>query len=426
MPIQNGLGDKNLVWRIVQDHVNKDLLFAATEFGVFVSFNGGGSWTELKAGIPTISFRDLAIQRRENDLVAASFGRGIYVLDDYSALRALTNKPPDVDAVLYEPRNAWWYMERSTMDFDDDRGSQGAQLYLAPNPDFGAVFTYYLKDEIEPLEKIRKGREKDVTGNIPFPGWEALADETREIDPFVYIEIKDESGALVNRVMADNKKGFNRVAWNLRVGGADALTTDGSATELNGVLCAPGMYTVTLNKYGKGSFTQIAGPVSVDVTPMLKGTLDGKPMDEVVAFWREYETLSRDVGAVTIRVSNERKKVDRLFNAAMKANVSNELLSEISQVRDELNDLDNALNGNPAKNQIGERNKPLLSERLFALSRGISTSTYGPTATHQQTMNIIKDELNTHQGSIDAIQVKVKNLGGQVLAAGGSWIEGID
>jgi photosystem II stability/assembly factor-like uncharacterized protein len=75
------------VWRIVQDHVNKDLMFLGTEFGVYFTVDGGASWTEMNGGIPTISFRDLAIQRRENDLVAASFGRSFYILDDYSALR---------------------------------------------------------------------------------------------------------------------------------------------------------------------------------------------------------------------------------------------------------------------------------------------------------------------------------------------------
>ena len=85
--ITNGLTDKNLVWRIVQDHVKKELMFLGTEFGLYFTTDGGNDWTELNGGIPTISFRDLAIQKRENDLVAASFGRGFYVLDDYTALR---------------------------------------------------------------------------------------------------------------------------------------------------------------------------------------------------------------------------------------------------------------------------------------------------------------------------------------------------
>jgi hypothetical protein len=190
--IENGLGDKNLVWRIVQDHVDKDLLFLGTEFGIYFTVDGGGSWTEMNGGIPTISFRDLAIQRRENDLVAASFGRGFYILDDYSALRQVNKQQLEETASLFEPRKAWWYMERSILDFDDVRGSQGSQLYMAPNPDFGAVFTYYLKEEIQSLEKVRQESEESITTDIPFPGWEALGEETRETKPFVYLEIKDQ------------------------------------------------------------------------------------------------------------------------------------------------------------------------------------------------------------------------------------------
>ncbi len=89
--ISSSLPDRTLIWRIVQDPVKQNLLFAATEFGVYTSLNGGKSWQKLP-GTPTISFRDLTIQKRENDLVAASFGRGFYVLDDYSALREFTTE----------------------------------------------------------------------------------------------------------------------------------------------------------------------------------------------------------------------------------------------------------------------------------------------------------------------------------------------
>lgn len=422
--IENGLGDKNLVWRIVQDHVNKDLLFAATEFGVYFTVDGGSSWTELNGGIPTISFRDLAIQRRENDLVAASFGRGFYILDDYSALRNVSKNQIAQEATLFEPRKAWWYIERSVLDFDDKRGSQGSQLYVAPNPDFGAVFTYYLKDGFKSLEEERQANEKGKSGNIPFPGWDALDDETREMDPFIYVEIMDQSDNVINRVKASNQKGFNRVAWNLKVGGTNALTLDGDDQELEGFLCAPDTYAATLNKYEEGEFTQLAGPVNVEVEPLMDGTLDGNPMNEVVAFWRSYEDLNRDVNVLGWELSQARKMADKLFTAATKANVGNELLSEIVEIREVLDDLDTKLNGNPAKNQIGERNKPTLGDRIFALYRGISTSTYGPTETHEETMRIIKQQWTEMKSTLETQQVKEKSIADRIIEAGGSWVEG--
>ncbi len=421
--IENGLGSKNLIWRIVQDHVNKDLMFAATEFGVYFTIDNGASWTEMQGGIPTISFRDLAIQRRENDLVAASFGRGFYILDDYTALRNVSKSQMGQEASLFEPRKAWWYVQRSVLDFDDTRGSQGSQLYVAPNPEFGAVFTYYLNDSYKSLEEKRKDSEKGKTGNIPFPGWDALDDETREMDPFVYIEIKDQNGNIVNREMATNKKGFNRVTWNLKVGATRAMSINGEVGNMDGLLCAPGTYSATLHKYQGGSFSQIAGPVNVAVEPLIEGTLEGSPMSEVVAFWREFEDLGRDVDMLGIQLSSTRKRANKLFYAAAHTNLEGSVLSEIKAMQSELDKLDTEFNGNAAKNQIGERNKPNLGGRLFALWRGISTSTYGPTETHKETMRIIKKQRAEMKSALDAQMTKAESIANKIVEAGGSWVE---
>lgn len=421
--IENGLGKKNLVWRIVQDHESNNLMFAATEFGVFFTIDGGGSWTELQGGIPTISFRDLAIQRRENDLVAASFGRGFYVLDDYSALRNVSQSQLSEEATLFEPRDAWWYIQRPVLSFGDQRGSQGSQHYVAPNPDFGAVFTYYLKEDYKSLKQQRQESEKGKTGNIAFPGWEALDNETRELEPFVYLEIKDQQGNVINRVKATNKKGFNRVAWDLSVGATNAVDLDGDFGGVSGLPCAPGTYTVTLNKQMQGAFSQIAGPVDVNVVPLREGTLEGNPTDQVVAFWRAYEDLSRDVGKLGIQLSNTMKLSDKLIKAAGIANMENDVLEEIADVREALGKLDTELNGNAAKNEARERNRPTLGERLFALYRGITTSTYGPTQTHNETMQIIKKQWGDLSQRLNELRVRAEGLADQVEAAGGSWIE---
>ncbi len=104
--ITGDLPDRHDVWSIVQDHVNGDLLFAGTEFGLFTSLDGGRHWVQLKGGLPTVQVRDLAVQKRENDLVLGTFGRGVYVLDDYSALRELTPAMLVEDAHLFSLRDA--------------------------------------------------------------------------------------------------------------------------------------------------------------------------------------------------------------------------------------------------------------------------------------------------------------------------------
>lgn len=423
--IENGLGNKNLLWRIVQDHVNKDLLFLGTEFGIYVTLDGAKSWTKLSAGVPTISFRDLAIQRRENDLVAASFGRGFYVLDDYSALRNITKSQMDEEASLFEPRKAWWYIERSTIDFDDVRGSQGSQLFLAPNPDFGAVFTYYLKDEIKSLEKVRQEGEKEMKGDVPFTGWEALEAETRETKPFVFIEIKNAENEVINRVKAENKKGLNRVAWDLKVGGTGSLMINGEEKELVGLLAAPGIYSATLNKYADGTIVKLTKPVSVEVERLRSGTLEGSPIETVTAFWRQYETMSRDVTILKTKLTNSIKTANKLMEAGLKANVENALLERISILKVELNKLDTELNGHPAKNQIGEKSNPNISERLFALNRGVTLSTYGPTETHKETVRIIDNQFKKLNDTLTTLKMDASKIGEEIIEAGGSWVEGM-
>jgi hypothetical protein len=81
-----------VIWSVVEDHVNKDLLFVGTEFGLFFTNDGGKRWVQLRGGVPTVAFRDLEIHRREGDLVCATFGRGVFILDDYTPLRRLTEE----------------------------------------------------------------------------------------------------------------------------------------------------------------------------------------------------------------------------------------------------------------------------------------------------------------------------------------------
>ncbi|MCB0747923.1 MAG: glycosyl hydrolase, partial [Ignavibacteriae bacterium] len=145
--IKSNLPERTLLWRIVQDQVKPDLFFLGTEFGIYFTLNGGEEWIKLKGGIPNISFRDLAIQRREIDLVCASFGRGFYIFDDYSFLREIkTEELKKQEAELYVGRKAYSYFERPGQGFDE-KGDQGAGYFTAPNPPFGETFTYYLKED---------------------------------------------------------------------------------------------------------------------------------------------------------------------------------------------------------------------------------------------------------------------------------------
>ena len=208
--ISGNIPDRTLVWRMVQDPVKKNLLFAATEFGIYTSLNGGTSWQKL-GGAPTISFRDLTIQKRENDLVAASFGRGFFVLDDYSALREFTEDNLSQKGKLFTPRTAKWFVPRSNI------GNTGADYYFAKNPTYGAVFTYHLADEYQTAKEVRKEKETSLNKNkadIPFPGWDALDTERQEKEAQVVLSIQDSQGNVINKISQKASQGSHRMAWN--------------------------------------------------------------------------------------------------------------------------------------------------------------------------------------------------------------------
>ncbi|MEL7453635.1 MAG: glycosyl hydrolase, partial [Pseudomonadota bacterium] len=252
--ITGDIPDRHLVWRIVQDHVNPNLLFTATEFGLFFTLDGGRKWVELTGDAPTISFRDVTIQRRENDLVAASFGRGFFIVDDISPLRDLTEQSLEEDALLFPGRDALWYIEQHPLAFSEG-GSQGHGFYRAPNPPFGANFTYYLSEDSQSLEDARQQREKplnDANEDTPFPGFEAITDELQETAPTVLLTIRDSDGNVVRRLEGPAKKGFHRVNWDLRYPNTSTVYSPGDTRKPDGSSSRPsGTNTVDVLGYRK-------------------------------------------------------------------------------------------------------------------------------------------------------------------------------
>jgi len=141
--IANDLPDGQPVYVIREDLKNKNLLFVGTEFGVFFSINGGKNWTDLKLNAPTMAFHDLLIHPRDNDLIAATHGRGIWILDDISALQRADDSVLPGDAFLFEnnrPATRWLRIARGGY-------GRGNLFFRGENPPTGALIHYYLKDK---------------------------------------------------------------------------------------------------------------------------------------------------------------------------------------------------------------------------------------------------------------------------------------
>lgn len=429
--IVGNLPDKHLVWRVVQDHVDQNLLFAGTEFGIFFSPNSGEKWIELTGGVPTISFRDLAIQRRENDLIGASFGRGFFVLDDYSSLRNMSAEALEQESMLFPTRKAWWYITRQALGLRG-LGSQGADTYAAPNPDFGATFTYYLKDDIKSLKDQRKAKEKALKKDkkpLSLPSWEALEAEERQQQPALWFTIRDDQGNVVRKITGKAEKGVHRVSWDLRLPAHQAVTAHGDyfSGEPAGMLVAPGTYSVSMSKEVDGVVTELHAPQNFDVVAMHKeGAL--KPIDgeKAAAFWKELANVQRVSTATGQALTDAIKRLDNLEKSLDRTIAAPGALdARFTKLRNELLILDTRLNGNPAKNQVGASNPVSVNSRLSHAFIGTFRSTYGPTPAIRTSLDIAREELKVLRDTLDKLLTEsIPAFEQELQSLGAPWIPG--
>ncbi len=395
----NNLPETTLVWRMVQDHVKKDLFFLATEFGIYTSLNAGENWHQLKGGLPTISFRDLAIQKRENDLVAASFGRGFYILDDYSPLREVSEKSLNEEADLFPIKDALWYIPRPVLSFDG-KGSQGAGLYVAPNPDFGAIITYHLAEDYKSMEEERKEVEKKKKDqDIDFPGWKTLEEEKLQQKPTVFLMIKDLNENVIRRIKVPAKKGVHRVAWDLRYPFTDAIRSTklpkNSEDAPEGMLAAPGEYTASLVKLVDGVSTELSSPQKFLVKRMREGSLEGNTPDVTASFWRELEDINLILSATSVVLKENQEKVKMMRIALDRSrSVPGNLDKQLHELSTELLMMQKQISGDPLRNEVGEKSAPTIGGRVSVAAMGTRNSTYGPTPTHIQSLAIANKQLS--------------------------------
>ncbi len=426
--IAGDLPDRHLVWRMVQDHVDPDLMFAGTEFGMYFTLDGGEKWIELTGNAPTIAYRDLAIQRREDDLVGATFGRGFWILDDYGVLRDVDAETLAREATLFEPRDAWWYIERGVLG-GNEKGSQGDGLYTAPNPPFGAVFTYHLADTYKTDEEKRREEEKELIearGDVPFPGWEQVEAERRQPDPKILLTVRDPDGNVVRRLEGPVTKGFHRVNWDLRMPAPNAIGDSGGWGEPTGFMVAPGTYTVELAKRIDGVVTTLTEPQSFDVVRMREGALDGAEPAETVAFWKRLSDMQRKVSAANQLIGDARDKLDALATALARSTApAGELDAEIHAIEQRLYAIEEQLQGKQSLSELNEPQGPTISDRMFVAMIGTGRSTYGPTPTHERSLEIAEEQFSEVRSELNGlVQRRIPALEEALLEAGAPWTPG--
>lgn len=387
--LQSNLPENGPVLAIAEDPVDANLIFAGTEFGLYFSNDGGQKWIRLRGSLPTIPVRDLAIQPQMNDLVMATFGRGFYILDDYSALRSASAEELTRPAALYPVRDALMYVTSNPL---GGRGKShlGENFFEAPNPPFGATFAFYLKTALKTKKEERLEAEKEAEKSgktLPYPTFKALKEEAEEEAPAVIFTVSDASGNVVRRIDGPVSAGMHRVTWDLRFPPSILPPSHPGAEEDNpfrrppvGPLVVPGKYTVTMARRVNGEAVPVGSPQSFNV--VADGMQEMSPEDRaaLVAFQAKAARLQGAVsGAIEVATSTEtqlglmERGVDETPAADQK------LRDSARDLHKKVMDLLTALRGDPVAEEYQENTPPSIQERVGSVVGAGRTSSAKPT-----------------------------------------------
>jgi hypothetical protein len=408
-------------------------LFAATEFGVYFTNDGGKSWRQLKGGLPTIAIRDMAIQKRENDLVLASFGRGFYVLDDYSPLRNL-KQTEGKEAYIFPIKDSWMYVENSPLGIRG-KGFLGESLYAAENPKVGAVITYFYKEDLK-TRKEKRQEEQDKLNkdgkDVFYPTFENMKEEEKEESPYLMFTIRNDKGDIIRKLKTPAKKGVNRMVWDFRYPSSNPINISPAANDNVfqpndvGQLAAPGAYTVTLSKYVDGVITDVSGPEKMTVNVLPGTTLPAASRPALVEWQRKASELQRSVGGASRTLSDASNRVKHLKEAILSvAKPNQDFVKDVLSLEDKLRTLRIKMNGDGVAGQLDIDTPPSITSRLFGAIYDGYGSTSDPTTTMKDQLQIASEEYEVALGELKTIvNTDLKALEQKMEAAGAPYTPG--
>ena len=428
--ISNNLPERGSAHTIIEDHVDPNLLFVGTEFGVFFSNNGGESWNELTS-LPTIAVRDLEIQRREGDLVVGTFGRGVYILDDYSPLRASSDelKQP----TLFDVRDAWIYVPDSRRGWGG-KGDFGVGRYTADNPPYGAVFAYYLPEDLQSLKDKRRKDEQERAKkgeDNPYPSWDQLRREDREEAPSITLTVRDASGNVMQRIAAPAGKGFHRVAWNMRYPAPDPVNLK-PETDLapwmsppQGPLALPGTYSVSMSKRVGGELVDIASPQPFTLKPLFEGGLVTADRQELLDFQMQSNDLYRAISGANKARGEIQGRIDHLMKALQDTPASSEQQARtLRALNARMQDLKVKFSGDGTISSRAEKVPMSLTSRINSIVGGHWDSQSAPTGNYRASYEIAEQQFSEALAELQAIAADLAEFEAAVQAEGAPWTPG--
>jgi photosystem II stability/assembly factor-like uncharacterized protein len=411
--IQSNLPERGTVYCIAEDHVNKNLLFVGTEFGVFTTLNGGGKWWPLKGGLPTICVKDMEIQRRENDLVLASFGRGFFILDDYSSLRYMNPEQYNKQAVIFPVKDALMFDEATPLGGwgESPVGSMGASFYAAPNPKMGAVFTYLIKDDVKTIKQKRQAAESELVKQnkpIAYPSADSIRLEDNQEKPHLLFTIYDANGSAVRRMKTAVSKGLNRAVWDFRISSGSYYNAEDGGS---GFKVTPGTYKVGLHKFENGLYTEMVAPVSFKAIPLNWNQLAATDKQQVQSFIEKVNELRRVCDGTFNYVSIMKEKILQAKKSIVTApQVPLSIQQQVTTIQQQLTDLDMLMYGDRSLSKRQFETLPTVHDRINNIVYGLWNVTAGPTNTYLQSYDIALGQFDVLYTQVKSADAALKSL----------------
>ncbi len=430
--IVGDLPKNTIIWVIKQDHIDENLLFIGTEYGIYFSPNKGVNWIKLNAGTPTIAFRDLELHQRDHDLVGATFGRGFYVLDDYTPLREISKAVNESSNTLFSVRDAWWYVPSVPMQAKG-KPSQGSTNFTTENPPYGAVFTYYLNDLPETAKTARKNAEKTLrekNTSIPFPGWEKLRAEANASEPQVLLLVSNENGDPVRWIKGSTKKGLHRASWDLKLSPPDPINFNQPAFkppwvgDAEGPLVAPGTYSVMLYMENNGTLTPQGVAQKFEVKPV-PNTAPDADFKSIAAFQAKTSELSRQMSSAGKKLGEAGNRIRHMKAALIETpKATPQLFADLNELKQNLSELRMRLFGDPIRQNLNESTSPSIRSRVGQVTFGHWGTRQNPTETHKRNIAIAEKDFNTFREDLLKYLKELETYEAALEAAGAPYTPG--
>jgi len=354
---------------IEEDPVNKNLLFLGTEFGLFMSFNAGQNWMKWTHGIPTVPVRDIVVHPRENDLIIGTHGRSIYIIDDISPLREISDEVMQKKLHLFKVQDAYQFQQGRMSSYL----SPGDTFFTGENKRMGAVITYYLipserkESEEQPDEEMDARRQQMIErmrrmgGMARMRGMGMMGQGSSRVK----ITIEDSSGKMISRVNGTENKGINRVYWNFREQTEQAAPARRSFFGFRGggTTALPGEYTVKIDYDGeevRQTFTVKYDPrIDVDMEVLKANYEAGK----------KAQKLSDVINSASQQIDETRNTLRTIQDHARQNRdpKNKDLMQAARDLDKKLKELAEILNPTPPKQGIADRSAGLRSQVMMAV-----------------------------------------------------------